>query len=137
MRGVIKRTGYISNENPQELLDECSQTFKKGNNLIVFPEGTRTEPNSRLKFKRGAANIALRCRVPVTTVLIKMTPATLTKGAPWYKVAPTQAHFFMQLATHPFNKEMALACQSISMLPIELFLLGIFGGAGILRFRVF
>lgn len=107
MRGVIKRTGYISNENPQELLNECSQTFKKGNNLIVFPEGTRTEPNSRLKFKRGAANIALRCRVPVTTVVIKMTPATLTKGTPWYKVAPTQAHFFMQLATHPFNKEMA------------------------------
>jgi len=103
MRGVIKSTGYISNENPQELLRECERSLQKGNNLIVFPEGTRTEPNKALKFKRGAANIAIRCHAPITTFLIKMKPNTLTKGTPWYKVAPYQAHFTMGLASQQFN----------------------------------
>ncbi|MCQ8889877.1 1-acyl-sn-glycerol-3-phosphate acyltransferase [Pseudoalteromonas carrageenovora] len=107
MRGVIKSTGYISNEDSQELLRECEQTLKRGNNLIVFPEGTRTVPHNTLKFKRGAANIALRCHAPITTVLIKMKPNTLTKGTPWYKVAPYQAHFSMQLAPHSFKSTIA------------------------------
>jgi 1-acyl-sn-glycerol-3-phosphate acyltransferase len=105
MRGVIKSTGYISNEDPQELLKECEQTLKRGNNLIVFPEGTRSVPHNSLKFKRGAANIALRCHAPITTVLIKMKPNTLTKGTPWYRVAPYQAHFSMQLAPHSFKSD--------------------------------
>ena len=103
VRGVIKSTGYISNDDPQELLRECEQSLQTGNNLIVFPEGTRTEPHKKLKFKRGAANIAIRCNAPITTFLIKMKPNTLTKGTPWYKVAPYQAHFTMRLTSQQFN----------------------------------
>ncbi|TMO06921.1 lysophospholipid acyltransferase family protein [Pseudoalteromonas sp. S558] len=104
MRGVIKSAGYISNDDPQELLRECEQSLKKGNNLIVFPEGTRTESQKALKFKRGAANIAIRCNAPITAFLIHMKPSTLTKGTPWYKVASLQAHFSMALASKPFNR---------------------------------
>jgi len=106
MRGVIKSTGYISNEDPEGLLRECERSISKGNNLIVFPEGTRSQPHTALKFKRGAANIALRCNVPIATVLIKMQPNTLTKGTPWYKVAPYQAHFSLQLASKQFNSNL-------------------------------
>jgi 1-acyl-sn-glycerol-3-phosphate acyltransferase len=107
MRGVIKNTGYISNEDPEELLRDCEHSLNKGNNLIVFPEGTRTTPHHALNFKRGAANIALRCDAPISTVLIKMKPNTLTKGTPWYKVAPYQAHFTLQLADKPFNSQLS------------------------------
>lgn len=107
MRGVIKSTGYISNEDPEGLLRECERSISKGNNLIVFPEGTRSQPHTALKFKRGAANIALRCNAPIATVLIKMQPNTLTKGTPWYKVAPYQAHFSLQLASKQFNSNLA------------------------------
>ncbi|RZF90664.1 1-acyl-sn-glycerol-3-phosphate acyltransferase [Pseudoalteromonas sp. CO302Y] len=103
MRGVIKGTGYISNEDPQELLEECAASLSSGHNLIIFPEGTRTTPNEPLKFKRGAANIATRCRAPITTVMISMKPSTLTKDTPWYKVAPTKAHFMMRFANQQFT----------------------------------
>jgi 1-acyl-sn-glycerol-3-phosphate acyltransferase len=105
MRGVIKNTGYISNEDPEELLRDCQQSLSNGNNLIVFPEGTRSVPHQALKFKRGAANIALRCHAPISTVLIKMKPNTLTKGTPWYKVAPYQAHFTLRQTNEQFNSQ--------------------------------
>lgn len=93
MRGVIKSTGYISNESPEGLLTDCAASLAAGNNLIVFPEGTRTTPGQALKFKRGAANIALRCRADIVSVLIHVAPSTLTKSEMWYEVAPTQAKF--------------------------------------------
>lgn len=100
MRGVITNTGYISNEDPDGLLDDCKKTLENGNNLIVFPEGTRTVPGQQLKFKRGAANIALRCNAPVTLSLISMNPSSLTKAEPWYKVASRKAQFEIKLATN-------------------------------------
>ncbi|MEO2280012.1 lysophospholipid acyltransferase family protein [Pseudoalteromonas pernae] len=98
MRGVIKSTGYISNADPEGLLQDCCKSLGQGNNLIIFPEGTRSHQGRLQKFKRGAANIAIRCASPITSVLITMRPSTLTKGTPWYKVAPTKAHFSMAIA---------------------------------------
>jgi 1-acyl-sn-glycerol-3-phosphate acyltransferase len=109
MRGVIKNTGYISNEDPAGLLRDCQRSLKQGNNLLVFPEGTRSTPHQAVKFKRGAANIALRCHAPISTVLIKMKPNTLTKGTPWYKVAPYQAHFTLQLANKQFDSPLSFS----------------------------
>lgn len=103
MRGVITNTGYISNADPQGLLADCERSLAQGNNLIIFPEGTRTKPNEPLLFKRGAANIALRCSAPVVGALITMEPSTLTKGTPWYQVAPTKAQFCLQMATEQPN----------------------------------
>ncbi len=105
MRGVIESTGYISNQDPEGLLVDCEASLRQGNNLIVFPEGTRTLPGAQLKFKRGAANIALRCNAPVTSVLISMQPSTLTKGTPWYRVAPVKAQFSLQLSRRPINND--------------------------------
>ncbi|MFY8275210.1 lysophospholipid acyltransferase family protein [Pseudoalteromonas sp. SSDWG2] len=98
MRGVIKSTGYISNADPEGLLEDCCRSLAMGNNLIIFPEGTRSDEGRLQRFKRGAANIALRCNASLTCVLITMQPSTLTKGIPWYKVAPTKAHFTMTVA---------------------------------------
>ena len=97
MRGVIKSTGYISNECPEGLLRDCGASLAAGNTLIIFPEGTRTTPGEALKFKRGAANIALRCQAQIETVLIHVNPSTLTKSEMWYQVAPQQAKFDLAL----------------------------------------
>jgi len=61
LRGVVKNTGYISNADPEGLLVDCKKSLGIGNNVIIFPEGTRTTVGRKLKFQRGAANIALRC----------------------------------------------------------------------------
>lgn len=93
LRGAVSGTGYISNASPEQLLQDCEASLKEGNNLIIFPQGTRTVPGEDLLFQRGAANIAVRCQAKVTTVLLKVVPTTLTKQEPWYKIPPTKALF--------------------------------------------
>ena len=97
LRGVVKNTGYISNADPEGLLEDCLLTLQSGNNLIIFPEGTRTKPGKTVKFQRGAANIALRCQAKIACVLINVKPTTLTKSEPWYKVPERKAHFSARL----------------------------------------
>lgn len=107
LRGVVKGTGYISNADPEGLLTDCRASLAAGNNLIIFPEGTRSKPGQAIKFQRGAANIALRClsdnaedsglSTGISTVLIQVNPTTLTKSEPWYKVPEFKAKFSAQL----------------------------------------
>lgn len=103
MRGVIRNTGYISNENPEDLLVECKESLKEGNNLIIFPEGTRTTPGSEIKLLRGAANIVLRCNAKVTTVLLKVCPTTLTKTEKWYEIPDKRFDFYLKFAKNNFE----------------------------------
>jgi len=93
IRGVVQNTGYISNDDPEGLLHDCQASLADGNNLIIFPQGTRSKPDEKLHFKRGAANIAIRCQAKVTVVLLRVVPTTLTKLDPWYKVPAEKAHF--------------------------------------------
>lgn len=92
-RGPVRAAGYIRNGGGAELVDACIRSLERGNNLIVFPEGTRTEPGGAVQFKRGAANIAVRGARPVTPVVIRCEPPTLRKGEPWWQVPARQARF--------------------------------------------
>jgi len=95
IRGVVMGTGYISNDKPDGLIEDCDKSLKAGNNLVVFPEGTRSVPGQKMSFQRGAANIAVRCQAPITAVSIDVNPSSLTKAEPWYNVPNTQPHFIV------------------------------------------
>jgi 1-acyl-sn-glycerol-3-phosphate acyltransferase len=85
-RGPIRAAGYITNQDPEKVLEAARESLLKGNSLILFPEGTRTTPEHPIVFKRGGANIALRTGTAITPVLIQCLPTTLTKGEPWYHI---------------------------------------------------
>lgn len=97
LRGPIKAAGYIVNSDSNTLLTAAKESMNLGNALIIFPEGTRTDEHNDLVFKRGGANIAIRCNVPVTPVLITCTPTTLTKNDRWYEVPNKKVHFSLQV----------------------------------------
>lgn len=100
MRGVIKATGYIANDQPEKLIEECSVSLNAGHNLILFPQGTRTSSTQHLTFQRGAANIAVRCQAQIKTILIKVSPNTLTKHNAWYNIPKTKAHFDIEVVAN-------------------------------------
>lgn len=100
MRGVIRSTGYISNADPDKLLDECAASLAKGNNLIIFPEGTRTKPGQHMHFQRGAANIALRAQRGYLALYIRCWPSTLTKQEQWYQVPATKPTLTIRYLRH-------------------------------------
>ena len=96
-RGPIKAAGYITNSDPEAVLEAATASLQAGNSLILFPEGTRTTPGQPIQFRRGGANIALHSGVPITPVLIRCTPTTLTKGEPWYHIPPSRIRMELQV----------------------------------------
>lgn len=91
--GALRSAGYQRSDAGPDLVPHCIASLRSGNNLIIFPEGTRTAGNGILDFKRGAANIAVRGACDVTPVRIRCQPPTLGKGEKWWQVPARLAHF--------------------------------------------
>ena len=57
---LIIKNLYIPNNIPfDEQLERAKISMNEGNNLIIFPEGTRSKPGEPWDFKKGAARFAL------------------------------------------------------------------------------
>jgi len=66
---LIVRNLYIPNNVPfDEQLERARKSMEEGNNLIIFPEGTRSKPNQPWEFKKGAARFALYSQNDVVPV---------------------------------------------------------------------
>ncbi len=91
--GPVRAAGYLSNDGGADLVGDCIASLERGNNLIVFPEGTRTPCGGAISLKRGAANIAVRGGRDITPVVIRCMPLTLGKGDKWWRVPPCRVHF--------------------------------------------
>ena len=110
-RGPVRAAGYISNSGADGdgLVRDCIASLEDGNNLIVFPEGTRTPAGGAISLKRGAANIAVRGARPITPVVIRCDPPTLGKGEKWWRVPPRRVRFSLHvqddLPVEPFLQD--------------------------------
>lgn len=96
-RGPVRATGYICNNPGSDLLLTCLDTLATGSNLIIFPEGARSQPGQALKMQRGAAQIALRGGLDITPVRIHCQPVGLYKGQPWWAVAKRPLCFTIEV----------------------------------------
>ncbi|MEM8659427.1 MAG: lysophospholipid acyltransferase family protein [Pseudomonadota bacterium] len=84
--GIVRAAGYIRNDSPT-LLEDCAASLAAGDNLIVFPEGTRTSPNKPFRFLRGTANVALAAGCDIRPIVIRSNPARLMKHQAWYEMS--------------------------------------------------
>ncbi|WP_310194249.1 lysophospholipid acyltransferase family protein [Pseudomonas hunanensis] len=96
-RGPVREAQYLGNDGSMEMLDAAAATLRQGQPLIIFPEGTRTSPGQAPAFHRGAAAIALRGAKIITPVVITVSPTTLTKNEPWYRIPQRRVHVRLQV----------------------------------------
>ena len=94
-RWAVTLVEFIPNDNTAGMIEGAARALKEQQNLIIFPEGTRTRPNQPMIFHRGAANVALRGAATATPVYIRVEPTTLTKSEPWYRIPPRRPHFML------------------------------------------
>jgi len=92
LRWPVIWASYIPNSEGEELIEGCAATLKRGNSLLVFPEGTRTVPGKQMRMQRGAAHIALAADAQILPVTVTCEPVTLFKGNPWYRVPERRFH---------------------------------------------
>ncbi len=114
LRGVVKRVGYIDNDNSEQLFIDCKKSLASGCNIIVFPEGTRSVNGQSLVFKRGAANIAVRCQANYQPIFISVKPSTLTKKESWYDV-PNKKVLITLTAPAPIDNTKYFNCVNTSL----------------------
>jgi 1-acyl-sn-glycerol-3-phosphate acyltransferase len=96
-RGPVAAAGYITNDAGVELVEACRARLAQRETLVIFPEGTRTPLEGGLALMRGAANVAIRCRHPVTPVSIRCDPRGLARSQQWYQVPPRRMHFTIRV----------------------------------------
>lgn len=89
-RLVVSLAGYISNSS-EDFIEQATQKLADGENVLIFPEGTRNTYDTQLEFRRGAANIAVVSQCPVLPLLILPRPRALQRGEKWYQLPPEKS----------------------------------------------
>ncbi len=77
--------GYIRNDSSWTMIRRSTDSLHSGSQLLIFPEGTRTEKPPVSAFKDGFGMIAGKAGAPVQAVFIETSSAFLGKGWPLLK----------------------------------------------------
>jgi 1-acyl-sn-glycerol-3-phosphate acyltransferase len=95
---TVRAAAYVRNDDyGAQLIEDCVAAVRRGGNLIIFPEGTRTPANGSIVLRRGAANIAVRAQCNVTPVLIGCAPLMLVKGERWWRLPCGPSHYSIEV----------------------------------------
>ena len=102
MRNIFLGSGarlarYIRNDVGRGMVRDAVETLREGNQLILFPEGTRTVASPVNAFKPGITLISHLARAPIQTVLIESFSPYLTKGWPLLKAPPMPVRIRVRL----------------------------------------
>lgn len=88
---------YIGNNPPQTMIREAVGALGRGEQVLMFPEGTRTTIEPIGPLKRGITAIACRAQVPIQTVFIETNSPFLRKGWPIWRLPPLPIEISVRL----------------------------------------
>lgn len=107
---AIKCSRYITNEFNEEFLNKCINVLQKGENLIIFPEGTRT--TDKINMHKGASYIAVYGAEKIIPFYINIEPKCLGKYDKWYNL-PENINYnitpLQEIYLNDFEKDTALS----------------------------
>ena len=98
-RLVIRGTGFITNRDPECMIDACVNYIANNGIVLLFPEGTRTIPGELPVFKRAAGNVIALAHCPTTPIFLNISPPTLAKGESWLRVPASKVRYSMDIGT--------------------------------------
>ena len=75
---------FVDRENRRKAMksmDEAMERTKRGNSIVIFPEGTRNKStDSLLDFQVGGMIIAIKCGLPIVPVIISGSGDIMPSG---------------------------------------------------------
>lgn len=74
-------------------------------NILIFPEGTRSVPNQPIKLSRGVANLALWAKADIQALTLTCTPAWLYKDSKWCDVPSKRVDFVLKVGDQFLYKD--------------------------------
>jgi 1-acyl-sn-glycerol-3-phosphate acyltransferase len=93
MRNIFLGAGarlarYICNDSARAMIRLAVQDLRRGGQLVIFPEGTRTVDPQLNKFRPGVTLISKLAQAPIQTVFIDTDTPYLRKSWPIWRVPP-------------------------------------------------
>jgi 1-acyl-sn-glycerol-3-phosphate acyltransferase len=79
------------------VLDIFVERLQAGRSVLVFPEGTRSNAWRLRRFRRGAAEAAIRAGVPIIPFFVLADPPVLKKGDKWYQMPERVPEFVVEM----------------------------------------
>ena len=95
--GGARLAQYIRNDVGRGMVRDAVASLREGNQLVLFPEGTRTVASPINAFKPGITLIAHLAQVPIQTVVIETESPYLAKGWPLLKAPPMPVRMRVRL----------------------------------------
>lgn len=80
MHKIVKHLYIINDVDLDEFQNETKKALENGFNIIIFPTGTRTLPNEKLKIHKGSAQIAINANVDIIPITIESDYPILKKN---------------------------------------------------------
>ena len=97
LKGIVKATGYLANDDPEAFLQLGSACLAQGEDLLIFPEGTRTSRSREFRLRRGAAALAVHSGRPLQVITITLSTEFLSKEKRWYHVPRTCPEYVLSV----------------------------------------
>ena len=95
--GSIVRRVFLPDD--EALLDLAPDLLRKGYNILIFPEATRSpSPHDLRPFRRGAAQLAIRAQAPLVPIAISVNRQILAKGQPPTEVGAQTVRYNITIA---------------------------------------
>jgi 1-acyl-sn-glycerol-3-phosphate acyltransferase len=81
------KKGYLGDIS--QMYSEFEELLHNNRNIIIFPEGTRSDGRKLGKFKKGAFRLAMKTNKPIIPIIIDGSAKVLAKGDPCFKTLET------------------------------------------------
>lgn len=95
--GAARLADYVPNDRGPALIRHGAERVTSGENLLIFPEGTRTRTEAINPFKHGFALIAAKTGAPIQTIFIERESRYLSKGVSLFAFARPPFRFRIHL----------------------------------------
>ena len=71
MKNIVKSLYIINDVEPEIFKQSAKEVLQEGYNIIIFPTGTRTLPDEKIKIHKGAAQLAIDNDINIIPINIK------------------------------------------------------------------
>lgn len=95
--GAARLARFVTNDSGPALIRQGVEKLHQRENLLIFPEGTRTVSGAVNPFKNGFALIAVKADAPIQTVFIEREASYLGKGVSLFAPTPLPIRYRIHL----------------------------------------
>lgn len=111
--GGARLARYVDNISAAQMVESAVAELHSGNNLLIFPEGTRSIDSPISPFTRSVGSIATQAKVSVQTVFIETDSSFLTKKVSLFRKPPLPMSYRVRLGRRfdPPKKSIAFVAE--------------------------